>query len=349
MRTMKAIVVHAPGDIRFEEIVLPALGPDQVCVRVATCGVCASDVPRALGGKAYFYPIVLGHEIAGAVVEVGAEVKGIFIGQRCAVAPLIPCGRCEWCASGRYSLCDDYDYLGSRTTGGNAEYVVAPAANIVLLPDSVSDEAGALLEPAAVALHGLGFAHLKPGEAVAVIGAGPLGLLALQLAQILEANRVWAIDVLEAKLQVARSLGAETLLEDGQGAAVRNLRDVTHGRGVDVVIEASGATSAFPLALRLVRKGGRIVRLGLSEDDLVLSRALNQRITREELTVMGAWNSYSAPFPGQEWQVTLAYMSTGQLQTRPLMTHRFPLDQARHAWQMMWARAEFFNKVVLIP
>jgi len=192
---MKAVVVYGPGDIRYQDLPTPPLGPREVRVEVKASGICSSDVPRALGGKGYFYPIVLGHEIAGRIAEVGGEVKGVRIGDRVAVAPLLPCWRCEWCARGQYSLCDDYSYLGSRTNGGYAEYVSVPPENLVSLPPGVDYEAGACLEPAAVVLHALAKAGIMPGDDVAVVGLGSLGLLAVQLARILGAGRVLAVDL----------------------------------------------------------------------------------------------------------------------------------------------------------
>jgi len=342
---MKAVVVHGPGDIRYVDMPLPRPGPGEALVKMRAAGICSSDLPRALGDVAYFYPIVLGHEMAGQVVELGKEVKGVRIGDRCAVAPLLPCWHCEWCQRGRYSLCDDYSYLGSRTQGAYAEYVTAPVKNLVSLPPQVDYEAGAMLEPTAVILHGLGRAGVMPGDHVAVVGAGPLGLLAIQLARIMGARQVFAIDLVAEKLEIAESLGAQVCL--GEGAAA-TIYEFTLGRGVDLVVETAGTAKAQESCLDLARKGGRVLYLGLPEREVNISRAAMQRLVREELTIYGAWNSYSAPFPGYEWHASLTYMARGQLQTKSLITHRFPLQQAKEAFIMMKEEKEFFNKVVFI-
>jgi len=343
--TMKAVVVHGPGDIRYENLSLPRPGPGEVLIKMKAAGVCSSDLPRALGDAAYFYPIILGHEVSGEVAELGKDVRGVRVGDPCAVAPLLPCWRCEWCQRGRYSLCDDYSYLGSRTHGAYAEYVIAPVENLVPLPPEVDYEAGAMLEPTAVILHGLERARVMPGDDVAVVGAGSLGLLAIQLTRIMGAGRVVATDLVEAKLEVAESLGAQACLGE---RAISAVAEATLGRGVDLVVETAGTAKAQESCLDLVRKGGRILYLGIPERGVNLSRAAMQRLVREELTIYGAWNSYLAPFPGYEWRASLAYMARGQLQTKPLITHRFTLQEAKEAFIMMHRGKEFFNKVMFI-
>ncbi len=343
--TMKAVVVHGPGDIRYEDMPLPSAGPGEALIEMKAAGVCSSDLARVFGDEAYFYPIVLGHEVAGEVAELGEEVTGVEVGDRCAVAPLLPCWRCEWCQRGRYSLCDDYNYLGSRTHGAYAEYMTAPVENLVPLPPQVDYEAGAMLEPTAVILHGLGRVGIMLGDDVAVVGAGPLGLLAIQLARVVGAGRVFAIDLVAAKLEVAESLGAELCL--GEGAAA-TIAEATLGRGVELVVETAGTAKAQESCLDLACKGGKVLYLGIPEREVSLSRDAMQRLVREELAIYGAWNSYSAPFPGYEWRASLAYMARGQLRTKPLITHRFGLQQAKEAFIMMKEGREFFSKVIFI-
>jgi L-iditol 2-dehydrogenase len=343
--TMKAVVVHGPGDIRCENLPTPSPGPGEALISMKAAGICSSDVPRAFGDAAYFYPIVMGHELAGKVEEVGTEVNGTHVGERVAVAPLLPCWQCEWCQQGRYSLCDDYNYLGSRTQGGYAEYVSVPVRNLVPLPPEVDYEAGATLEPTAVVLHGLGIAGLTPGDDVAVVGTGTLGLLAIQVAKIVGAGRVFATDLVKARLETAESLGSQAFLA---GEAVARTAATTQGRGVDLVVETAGTAKAQELCLDLVRKGGRVLFLGTPEGGVKLSRSAMQRLVREELTIYGSWNSYSAPFPGYEWHASLAYMAQGQLKTEPLVTHRFRLQEAKEAFLMMQEGRELFNKVIFV-
>jgi len=192
-----------------------------------------------------------------------------------------------------------------------------------------------MLEPTAVALHGLGMAGVMPGDDVAVIGAGPLGLLAIKLAKAMGAGRIFAADLMAARLEVAEGLGAEACLAEEAASATA---EATLGRGADWVVETAGTAKAQEPCLDLARKRGRVLYVGIPQRAVRLARSAIQRLVREELTIYGAWNSYSAPFPGYEWHASLTYMASGQLQTKVLITHRFPLQGAK----------EFFNKVTLI-
>lgn len=223
---MKAVVVHSAGDIRWEEVPEPVIPPGWVRVAVKAVGVCSSDLGRALRGSAYHYPIVLGHEIGGVVAEVGEGVDRALAGRRVAVTPLIPCGRCEWCEHGRYSMCDDYDYLGSRRDGGCAETVIAPERNLIFLPESVSLEDAGVLEPASVSLHGLD-KRVFANDDVVVLGAGNLGLFAVQQALILGAGRVFVLDLIKYRLDVATKLGAIPIQTDVKNDGTQALAEFT--------------------------------------------------------------------------------------------------------------------------
>jgi len=343
---MKAVVVRAPGDIRWEEVPDPDVPAGWARVEIRSVGICSSDVPRALDGTAYHYPIILGHEMSGIVVEVGRGGNPSLVGLRVAVPPLIPCYQCEWCARGRYSLCDDYGYLGSRRDGGCAEYVVAPLSNLVQLPDEVTFDAGALLEPASVVLHGLR-GNVEPGDDVFVLGVGSLGLFAVQLAKVLGARRVFAIDLSGYRLEIAASLGAIPVHATSQYNEWDVLMRETHERGADLVVETTGASTVQSQCLELARKGGRVIYYGLPHEEVSVPERVFHRIVRGELQLNGAWNSFSAPFPGVEWQANVAYMASGQLQVDPIISHRLPLKGAQTAYRMIRGRSESLSKVVL--
>lgn len=345
---MKAVVVHAPGVIRWEEVPDPDVPEGWAKVDIKAVGICSSDVPRALHGTAYQYPLVLGHEMSGVVSRIGEGVDPSLLGKRVAIAPLVPCRSCEWCASGRYSLCDDYDYFGSRRDGGCAEAIAAPSANLVLLPDEISDEAGALLEPASVALHGL-HGRVEAGDHVAVMGAGSLGLLAVQLARVLGASDVLSLDPVEERLAIALELGAKPMRVTDDGGEVETTLRETDGRGVDLLVVATGAAIAQSRALMLARKGGSVLYLGLPKEEVVLRPSAFNRLMRRELRLFGSWNSFSDPFPGGEWSASVSHMASGQIRTAPLITHRFRLEQAETAYRLIEDDAESVIKVILAP
>ena len=343
---MKAAIVHSPGNIRWEEIPDPVIPCGWVKVQIKAVGICSSDVGRALAGAAYHYPIVLGHEMSGVVVEVGSDGDPSLIGKRVAVTPLIPCGKCEWCTLGRYSMCDDYDYLGSRRNGGCAEFVIAPAANLIVLPDQVSFDAAAVLEPASVVLHGMN-GRVEAGDDVVVLGAGNLGLFAVQHARILGAKRVFILDLAKRRLKIAEGLGARPILNDPEGYSL--LMKETSGRGADLVVDTCGVASVQAEAINMARKGGRIVYMGLPNKDVCITPKLFNRLVRCEQEIYGSWNSFSAPYPGIAWIANVAYMASGQLQTDPIITHRIGLSESLKAYQMLQEGNESMIKGLLIP
>jgi L-iditol 2-dehydrogenase len=343
---MKAVVVHSPGEIRWEDVPDPIIPEGWVKVAVKTVGVCSSDIGRALHGAAYHYPIVLGHEIGGIVSAVGPEVSEDLVGRRVAVSPLIPCGKCEWCENGRYSMCDDYDYLGSRRDGGCAEIVIAPERNLIFLPDNVSMDDAGVMEPASVTLHGLD-KRVHANDDVVVLGAGNLGLFALQQAQILGARRVFVIDLMELRLKIAEGLGAIPILVDQQKDGTDEILKFTHSRRADLVVDTCGVAVVQASALGMVRKGGRIVYMGTPHKDVCISPKNFNWLVRCEVEISGSWNSYSSPYPGTAWQANLGYLSSGKLKTAPIITHHFAMKDAEKAYRLLDQGKEDVIKVLL--
>lgn len=343
---MKAAVLHAVGDLRVEEIPTPRPGPGEVLVRVRSCGVCGSDVPRVFSKGTYSFPTVCGHEFAGTV-ESG---EGFAPGTPVTVFPLLWCGRCAECERGEYARCHDYGYLGSRSDGGFAEYVVAPARNCLPLPQGVSLEEGAMTEPAAVALHAVKRAGLRAGETVAVFGAGPIGLLVAQWARALGAARVLVFDIAPANLDLARTLGFSEVFDSRAGDPQKAVEAATAGRGADVAVEAAGVPATFTAAVAAAAAGGRVVMLGNPSGDVTLPAALISRMMRRELALVGTWNSsFSASGLPDDWRTVLAAVAAGTVRLKPLITHRFGLAGTLDGLRVMKDRREFVAKVLINP
>lgn len=336
---MLAAVLHAPGDIRVDEVAEPSLEPGHALVRVAAVGVCGSDLPRILSKGAHRLPIIPGHEFSGTVVDVAPDVD-VAVGQRVVVPPLIPCFGCESCARGDFSLCRDYSYFGSRQDGAYTELVSVPATNLLAVPDEVDDIAAASVDPAAIALHALMRTGVDPGAGVAVVGAGPIGLFAVQWARILGAGRVVAFDVMDEKLALARELGA-----DGAERADAPVAQA----GFDVVVETAGVGPAQNLAVRLAGPHARVVFIGIPVADVTLELETFSHLLREELTLSGSWNSFSAPWPGREWTTSLAMMASGRLRTAEIVSHRERLERLPELIAWMGRREGFFSKVMFFP
>jgi L-iditol 2-dehydrogenase len=346
---MKAAVLHANEDLRYEEYPSPIPGEDEVLVRVRATGICGSDVPRVLYNGAHFFPIVLGHEFSGDVVETGARVSTVKVGDRVAVAPLLPCHQCADCQRGDYSQCKRYSFIGSRVQGSFAEYVKAPEKNVVKFGDAVSYEQGALFEPSTVALHGLMRVPYRGGEDVAVLGGGTIGLFTAQWARIYGARRVFVFDIDDDRLALARRLGADvtvnTLKEGFKEAAM----EATRGRGFGYVYETAGADATMKLAFELAANKAGVSFIGTPTRDLVLPPKLLENILRKEFTLTGSWMSYSAPFPGNEWELTAHFFASGALKfDEGLIYRKLPLSDIWKGFEMYKTPGAVKGKIMLL-
>lgn len=348
---MRAVVLHGVGDLRLESVARPVAASDGVLVRVASCGVCGSDIPRIFEKGTYSFPTICGHEFAGTVEAVGSAVQDHRRGDRVAVFPLLWCGRCQACEDGAYAQCADYDYLGSRSDGAFAELVAAPARNLIRIPEGVTLEEGSLIEPAAVALHALeqgGGARV--GETVAVFGAGPIGIMLAQWARAMGARRVLLFDVVAAKLELARSLGFESVHDATRTDPVRAVLDATDGQGAHLSIEGAGVPVTLRQAIEVTRRAGRIVVMGNPSADVTLPASLVSTFLRRELTMRGTWNSrYRAAGGDDDWRTALDAIARGVIDVRPLVTHRYPLDGAIEGLERMRRGQEFHAKVLVQP
>jgi L-iditol 2-dehydrogenase len=340
---MRAAVLHAPGDIRVEEVAVTPPGPGQVLLKVAACGVCGSDVPRMLRNGGYVMPIVCGHEFSGHVAELGPDVEGVELGTLVSVPPLIPCRVCAHCVQGDFGLCESYDYFGSRSDGAYAEYVVVPVGNLLPMPEGLDPRAAAMLDPAAIALHALWKTGLRTGQRVLVVGAGPIGLFAIQWARLAGASEIVSLDLSEEKAAMAREAGATAAVQSADVA-----RELA-GAGFDVVLESAGNAAAADLAAALVGPKGHAVFVGIPHAPVELAKDTWNRFMRLEVTLHGAWNSFSAPFPGDEWRTAAAKMATGELRWEFMITHELPLADLPDMMRTLGDRSTFTSKVLFVP
>ncbi|GMU94206.1 MAG: galactitol-1-phosphate 5-dehydrogenase [Candidatus Hydrogenedentota bacterium] len=344
---MKASVLHGVGDLRYETVPDPEPAPGEAVVRVGACGVCGSDIPRIFSKGTYSFPTIPGHELAGTVARVGGGVDEALVGRRVTVFPLIPCRRCAMCEAGEYALCADYSYLGSRCDGGFAELVRAPAWNLLPVPDGVSIEEAAMTEPAAVALHALKRGGMSSGECVLIVGAGTIGVVVALWARILGASKVLLVDIDQRKLDFARSLGFEHVADAG-GENITEWGNRLTGSGVDLSVEAAGHAAALDQCLRTTRPMGRVVLLGNPAGDMAVAQHAYWAILRKQLTLIGTWNSAYQPTPPSEWSMVLEHMASGQLNLKPLITHRVGLHGLSEILAQMRDRAVFANKVMYV-
>ena len=329
---MKAYVLHGIGDLRYEDCPVPEIPLGWARVRVLAAGICSSDIPRIFEKGTYHFPTIPGHEFSGRVEKVAGEADMQWVGKRVGIFPLIPCKKCPSCQKGQYETCSNYDYIGSRRDGGFAEYVAVPVWNLIELPDAVSDMQGALLEPAAVALHAVRRAQIFPGASVCVVGTGAIGLLAGQWAKILGAGQVTIKGRSEGKRQIVQQCG----LEYGAHA----------GEEFDCVIEAVGSAQALEESLLLTAPGGRLVLMGNPDGPRTLSQDLYWRILRKQLTLTGTWNS-SYGSKDSDWEETVQAMANSRLETDGIVTHLLNREELPEGLGIMRDKSEPFCKIAM--
>ncbi|HGF6043794.1 MULTISPECIES: galactitol-1-phosphate 5-dehydrogenase [Enterobacter] len=319
---MKSVVIHAEGSVRVEERPLPFIqAADDVLVRVTCSGLCGSDIPRIFAKGAHYYPITLGHEFSGYVEACGTDVADLKVGDGVACVPLLPCFSCPECEKGYYSLCKHYQFVGSRSEGGNAEYVVVKRANLFRLPETMTIEDGAFIEPITVGLHAFHLASGCEGKNVIIVGAGTIGLLAMQCALALGASSVTAIDINDEKLALASRLGATRVFNSRSMSADDIYSALSESRFDQLVLETAGTPQTVTLAIDIAGPRAQLALVGTLHHDLHLPAATFGKILRKELTLLGSWMNYSASWPGEEWEMAARLLADKKLQLAPLVAH----------------------------
>jgi len=327
-QTMKAAVLVHPGEIRFEDRPIPAPGPDEALVRIRSVGVCGSDVHFYREGRIGSFvvrdPLVLGHESAGDVAEVGKNVKGLNAGDRVAVEPGWPCRKCAYCKRGDYHLCLDVVFLGTPPMDGTfVEYLLAPSDFVFPLPDNVDFDDGAMVEPMTVGVHACHQGKVRAGQTVAVLGAGPIGLSCLMAARGLGALAVLVTDVDEFRLDRARRLGAAATINVEKEDAVARVRELTGGHGPDVVLEAAGSVPATQSTIEMVRRGGTIVLVGFTTEPQVPVDLVSLMLKEAEIRAVFRYVN--------EYPLALALVASGKAPVKEMITHHYSFDQVQEA------------------
>jgi 2-desacetyl-2-hydroxyethyl bacteriochlorophyllide A dehydrogenase len=329
---VKAAVISAPGVVGIETVDDPTPGPRDVVVKVAACGLCGTDLHILQGEFAPTLPIIPGHEFAGEIVGLGAEVWELRLGDRVAVDPSLYCHECHYCRIGRNNLCERWAAIGVTAPGGAAEYAVAPAANCVKLPDHIRTEDAALIEPLSCAVRGYDILRSQLATHVLIYGSGTMGLMMLELAKRTGAATVDMIDVNSDRLATARSLGCTR--------AATSADDIERPRGWDVVIDATGNEKAIQDALGRVGKGGTYLQFGVSD---YAARATIEpyRIYNQEITITGSM----AVLHSYERAADL--FAAGVLDPEVFISDRLPLDDYASALQQF--RAGKGRKIQILP
>lgn len=385
---MKAWVLHGAGDFRFETIQEPEIGTDEALIQVKAAGICGSDIQRVFDTGAHVHPLVIGHEFSGTVVRVGAEADPAWLGRRVGVYPLIPCRECAYCKKGQYELCRAYSYLGSRRNGSFAEYAAVPIRNLVELPQRVSFEEAAMLEPMAVAVHAMKRAMPIGADRAVVCGLGTIGMLLLMFLREAGIRKVLAVGNKDFQRQKALETGLpeDCCFDIRRGAADKWIMDRTRGMGADVFFECVGRNETLAQAVRSAAPGGRICLVGNPGSAMMLDREVYWMILRNQLTVTGTWNSsfeasafrqLTAGCAGQtegglcssgetiaweqtvqgqtvqgqaedDWQYVLERLSAGTVKPENLISHKIPLKELMAGFRIMRDKSEEYGKIMCV-
>jgi L-iditol 2-dehydrogenase len=343
---MRALLLTEYKKIALADVPAPEFGPDDVLVRVKACGICGSDVHGFDGSTGRRVPpLVMGHEASGVVAALGSNVRHLKEGDRVTFDSTVYCGRCYFCRRGDVNLCDNRQVLGVSTGeyrrhGAFAEFVAVPSHIVYRLPDVLPFEFAAMIEAVSVAVHAVNITPVSLGDSAIVVGSGMIGLLSIQALRLAGCGRIIAVDLEDHKLEMARALGAEVALNPRRQDIAGEVLALTGGRGVDIAIEAVGATAPVQTALAAVRKGGAVTLVGNVSPKIELPL---QVVVTRQLRVMGSCASCG------EFPACIDLMARGAIQVAPLISARSPLEDGPRWFERLYAHEAGVMKVVLEP
>lgn len=345
---MKAAILESANNIVCRDIDTPQPGQGEVRVRVAYTGVCGSDIPRALDGRVHSFPLVLGHEFSGRVDAVGESVDPMLVGKRVAGIPLEPCGECESCRAGHFSLCNHYGFIGSRSFGSMAEYVVVPVENVIEISDDVSDVEAAFFEPASVAIHGIEMAEVRPGMKAIVLGGGTIGILLAQALRDYGITDIVVTNRTEKNIVPIHAAGlSNTVITEQEGwqDQARALGDCSN---FDVVFDTAGTPETILDAFEMAGPRASVCFVGTPKRDVHFTVSQWELLNRKELTVRGTWMSYSAPWPGIEWTKVRDLFASGVLKiVDEMIDEVYSLEHAQEALQRFAVPGGVHGKILI--
>jgi L-iditol 2-dehydrogenase len=343
---MQALLLADYRKLEITEIECPPLGPHDVLVRVGACGICGSDVHGFDGSTGRrIPPLVMGHEAAGTIEEVGHAVDRDWIGRCVTFDSTISCGQCDSCGRGQVNLCPHRRIFGVacdefRQQGAFAEFVAVPEHLLHRLPDGMPLEHAALIEPVSVAFHAVDRLRISPGDRAVVVGSGMIGLLVIQALRLAGCREVIAVDIDAGRLELARELGSTHTINSNDESAVAAVLELTDDRGADIAIEVVGTAPAIQTAIGCVRRGGQIVLVGNAAPEVPLPL---QTVVTRELTLLGSCASAG------EYPRAIELVASGAIRVAPLISAIAPLAEGPKWFERLYAREPGLMKVILKP
>ncbi|MFB5662376.1 NAD(P)-dependent alcohol dehydrogenase [Alteribacillus sp. HJP-4] len=343
---MNAAVMNKPGDINIQMLEIPTPKRNEALVKVHCIGICGSDIHYYEHGKIGNYvvkkPIILGHELAGEVVEIGEGVTDVKIGDRVAVEPGIPCGECKYCKGGRYNLCPDVEFMATPPIDGAwAEFVAVKSDFLHTLPDHVSFEEGALLEPLSVGVHAMTRGSIGPGDCLLVTGLGPVGLLAIEAAKMYGVTEIYGSDVVANRRELALEMGAAGVIDPSKEDMKNTLLSLTGDTLPNVLVETSGNARAVTSSIHMVERGGRLVFVGLPVENEVPIDMLH--LVDSEFDVFGVFR-YANTYPK-----AIQGLDNPLVDVKKVITHSFSLENINQALEVATTQKNSSIKIMIYP
>ena len=345
---MKAYVLEGVDKLVYKEVETPKCKSGYALVEIKAAGICGSDIPRIFETGTYHFPTIPGHEFSGIVREVGDEEYQELVGERVGVFPLIPCRECEQCKEGNYEMCKSYNYLGSRCDGGFAEYVLAPVWNLLPLPENITYEEAAMLEPVCVARHALSRLDSVEGKTVCIFGPGTIGLLMAQWLKIMGASEILMVGTKEKQAELAKELGIDKFCNIKEQSPEDFVKEAVEGGIVDIVIEGVGSNETLTTCLNVVKPGGKVLLVGNPHSDLELEKTVFWQILRKQLKIHGTWNSSYHGGMESDWTAAVEAIEAGKLKPAMQITHKLSFEELESGLKVMRERKEFYNKVMIV-
>lgn len=344
--TMKALLLTEYKQMEVADLPAPTVGPDDILIRVRACGICGSDVHGFDGSTGRrIPPIVMGHEAAGTVAEVGVNVRDFQIGDRVTFDSTVYCGQCFFCRRGDINLCDNRQVMGVscgefRRHGAFAEYVAVPARICYHLPENLPFEHAAMIEAVSIAVHAVNLTPIQLGDTAVVVGTGMIGLLTVQAVRLAGAGKIIAIDIDNYKLGMARDLGADYAFNSKDVDAAEEVRKLTGGRGADIAIECVGATAPIQTAIASLRKGGSVTLVGNVSPKIELPL---QSVVTRQIKVIGSCASAG------EYPACIDLLARGAIKVDPIISAQAPLEEGFSWFQRLYGHEPNLMKVILKP
>ena len=344
VKIMKASLLKNFKKWEYTDINIPSnVNSTKALIKITLSGICSTDIVRSIETGFYFYPIVPGHEMVGIVEKINKKNKLLKKGDRVAVYPLIPCKKCQYCKNGSPNLCDNYDFLGSRSNGGYAEYVIAPIKNLIKIPNKVPDNKAVFTEPLSVALHAFRVAeNFKKPKRILILGLGPIGLLLAIWAKHKKIKSVVAIDRNINRFKIFKKIGYKNILDSSK----KNFENkINKTENFDTVFECSGSTKLQIIGINKTEKKGQFIILSHPKEDLLLDKTTYSKILRNEINFRGSWSSKIEPY--NEWKKTLSILSLGKIDPSKLISDKITLKELPFKMIKMYKKEFPFVKVVV--